>query len=407
MVRERKAASLCFPVLGYDTLDLVRHVQYSNQDYSACAGRLVNQTMDYNIPSTMKQLVVDKPGPTVEKCQVSIREVPVPQPGANQVLVKVVAAAVNPSDYLDWINAIEEKCPLPMGKEGSGIVVQIGKGGMYNAIRRVKLGMQVGFVGLKENQGSYSEYVLVNTALDEGFFPLPKDLPLPDAASFFVNPYTAVAILETVKQSGNKAFVHTAAASQLGQMIIQLAPTYGIDVICMVRREEQAAILKQLGAKHVVVTGKEEESVWMKELQDKITKLSTNVAFDAVAGRLSGLLLDAIPDGGTVYVYGCLAGRCEHVDPLKLQYAGKQLKGFLLPTWLQSGNLAAQALRLQAASEKVNSGLQKGGWASSQFQDTTIETVQKDIVALLGTNITGTKLRVRLDDPETETNTTK
>merc|ERR1712151_1198354 len=108
-------------------------------------------------------------------------------------------------------------------------------------------------------QGSYSEYVVAD--LLGGVFAIPDTVPVENAASFFVNPYTAIAIIDTVKQCGSKSFVHTAAASQLGQMIVKLST--------------------QEGDKHVIVTTKDDES-WKDELKTKIKELNATVAFDAV-----------------------------------------------------------------------------------------------------------------------------
>merc|ERR1719203_2648146 len=168
-----------------------------------------------------------------------------------------------------------------MGKEGSGIVVQLG-GGMSAYLRSsIKIGTKVGFVNLKNKQGSYSEYVVAD--LLGGVFVIPETVPVENAASFFVNPYTAIAILDTVKQQhGSTSFVHTAAASQLGQMIVKLSVLEGIDVINVVRREEQAELLKGLGTKHVITSN--DDGSWKDELKTKITELNTTVAFDAVSG---------------------------------------------------------------------------------------------------------------------------
>jgi NADPH2:quinone reductase len=129
-----------------------------------------------------------------------------------------------------------------------------------------KVGTKVGFVGLKNKQGAYSEYVVASAM--ESVYTMPDDLPVEDAASFFVNPYTAIGILGTAKKQGAKAIIHTAAASQLGRMLVKLALTEGIEIINVVRREEQAELLKSIGAKHVVVTGSGDS--YKEELKSKV-----------------------------------------------------------------------------------------------------------------------------------------
>ena len=350
--------------------------------------------MPDEIPTTMKRLVVTAPGKDVASCKIEIEVVPVPKPGSGEVLIKVAAAAINPSDYMAWHGCKQEDCPFAMGSEGSGVVVATGEGYATSlSTFTCKVGTKVGFVGLKNKQGAYSEYVVASAM--ESVFAMPDDLPVEDAASFFVNPYTAVGIIDTAKEQGAKAMIHTAAASQLGQMIVKLALTEGMEIINVVRREEQAEMLKSLGAKHVVVSGSGDS--WKEELKAKVKELGATVAFDAIAGQSAGDLLDVLPPKGTVNVYGGLAGRVENVDPLALIYQEKKLKGFFLKAWLQHGGTLPSLYRLMTTKSKVNSGLKQGGWSSSQFKDTTMENAHADIVKLLDSSITGQKLRIRFD----------
>lgn len=354
-------------------------------------------TTSTEIPKTMKRLVVKEPGPDVKSCKIEIETIDVPIPKSGQVLIKVIAAAVNPSDYGSWKNCKIEQCPFAMGKEGCGIVVQSNMTTSMSLMSNIKVGSHVGFIGLKNKQGSYSEYVVADGV--SGVFTLPNDLPLEDAASFFVNPYTAIGILDTVKHTGSKAFIHTAAASQLGQMLVKLTlQEGGIEIINVVRRQEQADILIKLGAKHVVVTDDDDEDKWKTELQTKATELNCTVAMDAVAGKMSGNLLEILPPKSTVFVYGGLAGKVENVNPMDLIYKEKQLKGFYLTSWIEKGGMIVGTVpRLLMATRKVIAGLGNNGWSSSQFQDTTMEKVQEDTVKLLESTATGIKLRVRMD----------
>jgi len=341
------------------------------------------------IPTTMKRLVVTAPGKDLASCTIEIEEVPVPKPARGEVLIKVVAAVINPSDYGAWFRCKPEHCPVTMGKEGSGVVVASGGGLSSMAIRT---GSSVGFVNLPYRQGTYSEYV-VATAMGS-VFSMPQDLPTEDVAAFFVNPYTAIGIIDTAKSQGAKAFVHTAAASQLGQMIVKLAPSEGVEVINVVRREEQAELLKNIGAKHVIVSIGDS---WKEELAAKIKELGATVAFDAVAGQSTGDMMDALPKKGTVYVYGRLAGKIQGIDPLDMIYHGKKLKSFFLSNWISQGGVLATVIRLKMAGGKVNDGLGKGGWSSTSFQDTKMENVQTDCLLLRENGATGKKLRIRFD----------
>lgn len=243
-----------------------------------------------------------------------------------------------------------------------------------------------------------SEYVTVNVM--SGVFPMPDDVPIEDCASFFVNPYTAVGIIDTALSEGSsKAIVHTAAASQLGQMLNRLVVALGLDmdIINVVRREEQKEMLEKLGASHIIVTSGDEET-WKAELKAKVKELGATVAFDAVSGDMTGHLMDAMPPKGIVHLYGGLAGKCNGISPQDLIYRKKELKSFFLTSWIQSGGALKMLPRILSASKTVNAGL-KGpdGWCSSQFEDTTMENAHGEIVKLLGGSITGKKLRIQFD----------
>lgn len=213
-------------------------------------------------------------------------------------------------------------------------------------------------------------------------FPMPDDIPIEDCASFFVNPYTAVGLLDIAKQCGSNAFVHTAAASQLGQMMNKLAIKEDMQIINIVRRQEQKELLEKLGAKHNIVMGGLEVEVWKNALKEKVKELGATCAFDAVAGDMSGHLLDVLPKIGQVHVYGRLGGNASGINPVDLIYREKQLKGFYLTSWLMSGGPVKIGMRLLSSlssGKLVNSGLGEGGWCSSQFEDITMEKVHAEV----------------------------
>ena len=138
-----------------------------------------------------------------------------------------------------------------MGNEGCGTVVASG-GGLTALFASV--GTKVGVANIGKGQGSYSEYITVKAA--EACFPMPDSLDVAAAASFFVNPYTVVGILDTTTQIGSPGLVHTAAASQVGQMLVKLCKQRKVPLINVVRREAQAEKLRSLGAEHIVVAGR-------------------------------------------------------------------------------------------------------------------------------------------------------
>ncbi|KAG7374393.1 alcohol dehydrogenase [Nitzschia inconspicua] len=316
------------------------------------------------IPEKMKQMVVLEGGSTVKECKLEIREVDVPKPQSHEVLVKMVAAAVNPSDYGSWKTAKKNDDGIAIGNEGSGIVVAIGSGLLTKA--RVSIGQKVGVVGPKNNQGTYSDLGNYGHGQNNTQFQS-------------LGPY--------------------GAASQLGQMMVKLSNnselTNGVEIINVVRRAEQVKLLQELGAKHIINSS---DSDWKDQLQTKIKELECTVAFDAVAGSSSGDILSCLPNGGTLYVYGGLAGSCRDIDPMDLIYRRKDVKGFFLKSWVTSGGLLYTILRMAMAGRKVNAGLGKDGWASSQFKDVSLEKMQEECARLLDSGATGIKLRVRFDE---------
>jgi len=288
-----------------------------------------------------------------------------------------------------WRNTHPDKCPLPIGNEGSGVVVASG-GGLAPLLCGV--GTKVGFVNVPKGQGAYSEYV--TAAAMTGVFPMEADLQVEAAASFFVNPYTVVGMLDTAAQLGAKAIVHTAAASQVGQMLVKLAKQRGVTLINVVRREEQAALLRSIGAQLVVVT---DAPGWEATLAALIAEHKATVAFDAIAGETTGKMVSALPPKSTTFVYGGLSREpVGGVNPIDLIYHRKQLKGWLLTNWVLAGGMFSTLPRLRAARLLVNPGLKPGGWAESKFIDCTLDGMFERFLAMYNTSgFTDAKLRIR------------
>ena len=355
---------------------------------------------DVALPATMRRIVCKRPAPRVEDAELAIEEVPLPKPKSGEVLVRVSAAPVNPSDYGTWKRdpVPDTWDPLPVGNEGCGVVVASGGGIMANKL----VGKNIGFVNLKK-QGAYSEFVTVDAL--RGAFAMPPELPIEDAASFYVNPYTAYAIVDTVRMRGGKSFVHTGAASQVGQMMVKYVKAQfpEMTLLNVVRREEQAATLRALGAEHVVVTAGE-PSVWRAELKAKMTELKCTIAFDCVAGEMTEILVDALPKGtGIAFVYGRLSQESARVAPLDLIYFGKSVEGFLVAgkgkqCWIDLDKMVTALSRLRAASKAVTPNLGEGGWAASKFVDCTLDSMHADFLRMwTSSGFTDRKLRIRFN----------
>lgn len=232
--------------------------------------------------------------------QLSLIEKPLPQPAPDQVLVRIEATPINPSDHgvmfgpadlsqatstgsgndtvltapvpeaaLRMVKARVGK-PLPVGNEGAGTVVAAGDGDAAKALK----GKVVAAMG----GGMYAQYrcVAVNQCL-----PLLDGHTAKDGASSFVNPLTALGFVETMRMEGHTALVHTAAASNLGQMLNRVCQADGIELVNIVRRSEQVAMLRALGAKYVCNSS---DDSFMSDLIEAIDQTGATLAFDATGG---------------------------------------------------------------------------------------------------------------------------
>jgi NADPH:quinone reductase len=237
----------------------------------------------------------------------SLDEVPIPRLGPGEVLVRVEASPLNPSDHGLLFGAAEMSAAvasgtiarpivtapiepdalkamagrveqsLPVGNEGAGIVVRTGDSDTARALMGKKVAMLGGAM--------YSQYRA--TAADDCLV-LPDDVTPVDGAAVFVNPMTALGMIETMRREGHTAIVHTAAASNLGQMLQRLCAAENIDLVNIVRSEEQETLLRAMGASYVCNS---QSPHFIEDLGTALTATGATIAFDAVGG---GPLADQI-----------------------------------------------------------------------------------------------------------------
>lgn len=240
--------------------------------------------------------------------EISLANVPTPEPGPDEVVVRVEASPINPSDLGLLVGAadmttarasgtkdspvITAKVPeagmkamagrldesMPVGNEGAGVVIKTGSSDAAKAL----MGKTVAMIG----GAMYAQYrcLKVNECL-----PLPAGTTPAEGASCFVNPLTALGMTETMRREGHKALVHTAAASNLGQMLNKICIKDGIGLVNIVRSKEQADILRKIGAKHVVDST---AATFMDDLTNALVETGAMLAFDAIGGgKLAGQIL--------------------------------------------------------------------------------------------------------------------
>ncbi|GCA98600.1 MULTISPECIES: zinc-binding dehydrogenase [Mycobacteriaceae] len=271
--------------------------------------------------------------------ELSLQDVDIPAPVADEVVVRVEASPVNPSDLgllipgADMSAATVTGTPerpvvtaplppgalahlsvrvgqsLPVGNEGAGTVVAAGESDAAQAL----LGKVVGIAG----GAMYSQYRVVKSV---ACLVLPDGATAKDGASSFVNPLTALGMVETMRREGHSALVHTAAASNLGQMLVKICLADGVPLVNIVRKAEQEEILRDLGAEYVCNSA---ATTFEQDLFEALKATSATLAFDATGGgTLASQILNAMEQAANatatqysrygsavhkqVYIYGSL-----------------------------------------------------------------------------------------------------
>lgn len=254
----------------------------------------------------------------------------VPAPRRGEVLVRVGASPVNPSDlmFLRGLYGTKKKLPVVPGFEAGGEVVAAGGG----LLARYLVGKRVACAAPLDGDGTWAEYMVTQARL---CIPLLKQTTTEQGALMIVNPFSAWALMGRAAGAGARGVAQTAAASALGHMIVRLAKRRGLPVVNVVRRRGQVEELRAAGAEHVLDSS---EPDFDERLRDACRRLNVTVAFDAVAGEMPGRLLRAMPQDARVIVYGALSQEGCLVDPRSLIFEAKRVEGFWLSQWLRSQN---------------------------------------------------------------------
>jgi NADPH:quinone reductase-like Zn-dependent oxidoreductase len=278
-------------------------------------------------PAIMKAVRFNRFGDPKEVLH--IQELPIPQPNPGQVRVRMIASPINPSDLLVVRGAYGRLPQLPAtpGFEGVGIVEASGGG----ILGRLRLGRHVAV--LNGLGGNWQEYVVLTA---KQVVPIPKEFPDDQAACFFVNPASALAMTEIIcKIPRGSWLMQTAAGSALGRMIIRLGKAKGFRTINIVRRLDLADDLRRLGGDAIICTANESIEERVKAITGE-----TGVRFglDAVGGETGSAVLRALAPGGRLLVYGNLSGQPIAIDPRVVIVGDKRVEGFWLSHWVGKQN---------------------------------------------------------------------
>ena len=252
----------------------------------------------------------------------------VPVPGPSQVLIKVSLASINPSDvaFIKGQYGQPRAKGRPAGFEGVGTIVAGGDEPYAKSL----VGKRVAFATGLSNWGSWAEYAVAEAA---ACIPLLDTVRDEDGAAMIVNPITAIAMFDIVKQDGEKAFVMTAGASQLCKLIIGLAKEEGYRPIVTVRRDEQIALLKETGAAHVLNEKAPDFEVTLREV---MKAEQPRIFLDAVTGPLASAIFNAMPKRARWIIYGRLDPDATIIrEPGQLIFQHKHIEGFWLSEWMR------------------------------------------------------------------------
>jgi NADPH:quinone reductase-like Zn-dependent oxidoreductase len=350
--------------------------------------------------------------------EISLANVPIPEPSADEVVVRVEASPINPSDLGLLVGAadmttakasgtkdapvITARVPeaamramagrldesMPVGNEGAGVVIKTGSSEAAKAL----MGKTVAMIG----GAMYAQY---RTMRAGDCLVLPEGITPAEGASCFVNPLTSLGMVETMRREGHKALVHTAAASNLGQMLNKICLKDGVGLVNIVRSAEQAEILHKIGAKHVVDST---APTFMEDLTNALVETGATLAFDAIGGgKLAGQILTCMETAinktakvysrygsnvhKQVYIYGGLDLR-----PTELNRAFGMTWGvggwLLFPFLMKIGAAEAAKLRQRVVAEL------KTTFASHYTQVVSLqEALQLSHIAVYAKRATGEK----------------
>lgn len=266
----------------------------------------------------MQELIFEQTGHPQDVLQ--LRESPIPTPKPHEVLIKVKARNINPSDimFVRGTYGITPKLPSSAGFEASGVVEQ------GDAAGKVKAGTRVMFTAI----GTWKEYVCVPAAL---VIPVPPQMSDEVACQAFVNPMTAYGMIEESGLQAGEWLLITAGASAFGKFAIQMAKAKGIKVAATVRHDAQREVLEKLGADLVVNT----ESEKLQKVVPEKTDGGVQVIFDAVGGMLGAKALACLRPKGRMMIFGALALENMPVNSGLLIFKNLRIEGFWLSTWVE------------------------------------------------------------------------
>jgi NADPH2:quinone reductase len=314
---------------------------------------------------SMKAIVFDRFGDPAEV--LLVRELPMPQPGPGEVRVRMTYSPINPSD-LSVVSGQYGRLPaLPAtpGFEGVGVVEAAGEG----LLGKLRLGRRVAVLNGKG--GNWQEYVTVPA---KQVVPVPRQVADEQAATFFVNPASAMAMVQHVLKVPRGAWLlQTAAGSALGRMVIRLARHLSFRTINVVRRREQVQELLHAGGDAVICSNEDSIEEWVQKITGG---QGVSYALDAVGGATAVAVVKSLAAGGRMLVYGTLSGEPLQLDPRSLMTGSRKIEGFWLSNWVSRQSLLTMMLLFR----RINKLLLNGVLTSEVGAAFRIEDIQSAVL---------------------------
>jgi NADPH:quinone reductase-like Zn-dependent oxidoreductase len=300
--------------------------------------------MKATIPETMTAVRVDP-----ANARIYTETVPVPKPGKGEVLVKMIAAPIHPSDMarVTEIKAEDAVDYIP-GLEGVGRVVAAGPG----ILPKFFNGKRVACFAKHKHSGTWAEYVMTGAG---ACFPVNKNVADNQAAMTIVNPLTALAFIDLARKYRHRSLINSAASGAVGKLMIHLGSKYGIDVINIVRSDQGVESLKQLGAAMVLNSASTD---FKAQLTAMIKLHHTRLMLDAVGGKLVNEVLDLLPTAATVILYGNLSKEPVSFLPTQLVRESREIRGFFLGHWTSDNGMMKTLQNLIRARKMMAQGFQ-------------------------------------------------
>jgi NADPH:quinone reductase-like Zn-dependent oxidoreductase len=244
-----------------------------------------------------------------------------------EVLVRIEAAPCNPSDiaFIRGLYNIIKKVPVVPGFEATGKVVATGNDPLAAGL----LDKRVSCFSQDDSDGTWAEYHITSPSF---CIPVKPEMAAEQAACLSINPFTALGLLELAKKDGHQVIIQNAAAGQIGSFVRKLAADDDLRVINIVRSDEHVQLLQQQGERMVLNL---RDDGFEKELGKLAHDLNALLAFDAVGGEMTGQILNAMPPGARLILYGGLAGQqVSNINVLGVIFDNKSLTGFNLGQWI-------------------------------------------------------------------------